>query len=284
MSRIRTRSFAAFAALSTALLVLALAGVTDAKPPRRGGRPNQQQNPPQQQPGGEQPSPGASETPAPPPAVGEVDRLLAEYKTGEARSAIAPLSGQADSNPYVSMALGRVLDQEKKYSEATTRLRKAAELAPADPAPQVYLGEALLRARKNGEADAAFRKAAEIAQGKGGDGLYYLGVAQQRLRQFDQAVETLERARGQAPSNSMIPFQIGVTRAFQEQWTPAVEQLSRAIDMNSGLAYAYYYRGLAYDKLNRKDQLVKDMERFLALAPDAPEADRARAVLQAARR
>lgn len=283
MSRIRNRFFAAFTALSTALLVLALAGVSDAKPPRRGGRPNQQQNPPPQQPGGEQPSPGASETP-PPAAVGEVDRLLAEYKTGEARSAIAPLSGQADSNPYVSMALGRVLDQEKKYSEATSRLRKAAELAPADPAPQVYLGEALLRARKSGEADAAFRKAAELAQGKGGDSLYYLGVAQQRLRQFDQAVETLERARGQAPSNSMIPFQIGVTRAFQEQWTPAVEQLSRAIEMNSGLAYAYYYRGLAYDKLNRKDQLVKDMERFLALAPDAPEADRARAVLQAARR
>lgn len=284
MSRIRNRSLAAFGALSTALLVLALAGISEAKPPRRGGRPNQQ-NPPQQQPGGEQPSPGASETPAPPPAVvGEVDRLLAEYKTGEARSAIAPLSGQADSNPYVSMALGRVLDQEKKYSEATARLRKATELAPADPAPQVYLGEALLRARKSGEADAAFRKAAELAQGKGGDSLYYLGVAQQRLRQFDQAVETLERARGQSPSNAMIPFQIGVTRAFQEQWSPAVEQLSRAIEMNSGMAYAYYYRGLAYDKLNRKDQLVKDMERFLALAPDAPEADRARAVLQAARR
>jgi tetratricopeptide (TPR) repeat protein len=281
MSRIRRRSSVAFAALSTALMVFALAGVSAAKPPRNRGGRNQPQNPPQQQPEQQ----GSTEAPASaPPAVGEVDRLLAEYKTGEARSAIAPLSGQADSNPYVSMALGRVLDQEKKYADAATRLRKAAELAPADPAPQVYLGEALLRARKNGEADTAFRKAAELAQGKGGDGLYYLGVAQQRLKQYDQAVETLESARAQAPSNAMIPLQIGVTRAFQEQWNPAVEQLSRAVEMNSGLAYAYYYRGLSYDKLNRKDLLVKDMERFLALAPDAPEADRARAVLQAARR
>jgi regulator of sirC expression with transglutaminase-like and TPR domain len=78
--------------------------------------------------------------------------------------------------------------------------------------------------------------------------------------------------------------QIGVTRAFQQQWAPAVEQLNRAIEMDSGLAYAYYYRGLAAEKVGRKDLLINDLERFLALAPNAPEAERARAVLNAARR
>ncbi|MGH9363252.1 MAG: tetratricopeptide repeat protein, partial [Thermoanaerobaculia bacterium] len=64
----------------------------------------------------------------------------------------------------------------------------------------------------------------------------------------------------------------------------AVEQLDRAIAMDSGLAYAYYYRGLAAEKLGRKDLLINDLERFLALAPNAPEAERAKAILRAAKR
>jgi tetratricopeptide (TPR) repeat protein len=219
----------------------------------------------------------------PPPEVGRAERKLIEYKTGEARAALDAVADQADHNAAVAAALGRVLDQEKKYGDATARLRKATELAPADPAPWVYLGEAYLHSR-SGDADGAFRKAAELAQASGHDADYYLGVAQQRLRQYDQAVETLQRARASDPGNALVPYQIGVTRVFQEKWTDGVDQLNKAIEMDSGIAYAYYYRGLAAEKLGRKDLLVNDMERFLALAPNAPEADRAKAILRAAQR
>lgn len=220
-----------------------------------------------------------------PPEVRTVDRKLWEYKTGEARSTVESVAGKADTNGAVSVALGRVLEQEKKYGESAARLRKATELSPSDPAAFVYLGETLLRDRKGGEADAAFRKAEELGRAQGGkDGEYFRGVALQRLRRFDEAVEALERAGGADGGNPLIPYQIGVTRAFQEQWQPALDQLTRAIEMDSGLAYAYYYRGLAAEKLGRKDLLVNDMERFLALAPSAPEAERAKAVLRAAKR
>jgi tetratricopeptide (TPR) repeat protein len=196
---------------------------------------------------------------------------------------VSKFSDQADQNPYVAMAFGRVREQEKNYGEAEARLKKAAEMAPGDPAPLVYLGEVYLRQRRDGEASAAFSKAAEAAQTKGGaEAAYYLGIAQQRLKQYDAAVATFQGAR--APQPALIPYQIGVTRAFQESWQAAAEQLSRAIDMDSGLAYAYYYRGLAEEKVGRKDLLINDLERFVALAPDAPEADRARAIVQAAKR
>lgn len=231
---------------------------------------------------------GGQGTPTPepaPPEVRTVDRQLWEYKTGEARSTIEGVAGRADSSGAVSSALGRVLEQEKKYGDAEARLRKATELSPADPAAYLYLGETLLRQRKGGDADAAFRKAEELGGAQGGrDGDYYRGVALQRLRRFDESVQALERAREADPGNALIPFQIGVTRVFQEQWQPAVDQLNQAIEKDSGLAYAYFYRGLAAEKVGRKDLLVNDMERFLALAPSAPEADRAKAVLRAAKR
>jgi len=257
------------ATLLFALLPFAL----QAKPPKK---PKQSGTPQSQQ----QPAQPAQPEPAPPAGLDGVDERLWHYQTDAARDALGRFMDQADSNAYVATAYGRVLEQQKSYGDAESRLRKATELAPSNPAPFVYLGEVYLRQSRSSDADNAFRHAADLARAKGGpEAAYFLGVAQQRLKQYDDAVATLQGA--QAPAPALIPYQIGVTRAFQQNWPAAAEQLTNAIAMDSGLAYAYYYRGLAQDKLGRKDLLVNDMERFLALAPNAPEAEQAKAVLRA---
>ena len=273
MMKPNTSRAAFFAAVLGILVLVPLAArAKPPKKPKQSSQPqSQQQQPPAQQ---------AQPEPAPPAGLDAVDERLSHYQTSAARDALGKFMDQADANAYVAAAYGRVLEQEKNYGDAESRLRKATELAPNDPAPFVDLGEVYLRQRRGGDADNAFRKAADLARAKGGAAAaYYLGVAQQRLKQYDDAVATLQGA--QAPAPALIPYQIGVTRAFQENWPAAAEQLTSAIGMDSGLAYAYYYRGLAQDKLGRKDLLVNDMERFLALAPNAPEAEQAKAILRA---
>jgi len=264
-------------ALLCALILFPLS--VDAQKKKGGGKSkppkDQQQAPP---PSGSEPAP----PPAAPAEVRTVDRKLWEYRTAEARSAVQAVADQADSNGAVAVAMGRVLEQEQKYGEAESRLRRATELSPSDPAAQVWLGEVLLRQRNSGGADSAFRKAADLASAGGSD--YYLGVAKMRLRQFDEAAGALERARKADGGNPLIPYQLGLTRLFQEQWQPALDQLSQSVEMDSGLAYGYYYRGLAAEKLGRKDLLVNDMSRFVELAPNAPEAERARAILRAVKK
>jgi tetratricopeptide (TPR) repeat protein len=275
-------------ALLCALLLSPLAAEAtlknNKKPPRKKPGSGQQQGgqQTQQQPAqGEAPKP--AEPAAPPSQVFEADRRLWEYKTSEARSALQPVAGQADGNGYVAMALGRVLEQEKKYGEAESQLRKATELAPSDPAAWVYLGEVYLRQKRNGDADAAFRKAADLGSTKAaGDAAYYRGVAQQRLGQYDQAVSTLSGAQG--PEPGLAAYQIGVARWEQKNYQAALEQLNQALEANPRLAYAYFYRGLVQDKLGHKDLLVNDMSTFLKLAPNAPEAEIAKAVLRAVQR
>lgn len=269
--------------IATGLVALLFVPFAEAKPPKNQRKPKPGQNQPQNQ--QQEPKPESAPAPVsqtPPPGL-DVEGKLWRFQTGEARNTVQKFSDQAGSNAYVAMAMGRVLEQEKKYGEAEGQLRKATELAGNDPAPFVYLGEVYLRQRNDGAANEAFRKAADLARSKSGsDSAYYLGIAQQRLRQYDEAISTFQGARG--PEPALIPYQIGVTQAFKENWGAAAEQLGKAIEMDSGLAYAYYYRGLAQEKLGRKDLLVNDMERFLAIAPNAPEADRAKAILRAVKR
>jgi len=74
-----------------------------------------------------------------------------------------------------------------------------------------------------------------------------------------------------------------VSHALARNWGQAVETLTEALNKNSEIAYAYYFRALAADKVDRKDLLINDLNRFLALAPNAPDAARARRLLEAIR-
>jgi tetratricopeptide (TPR) repeat protein len=65
----------------------------------------------------------------------------------------------------------------------------------------------------------------------------------------------------------------------QQRWQPAIDLLTEALGMNRRIAYAYYLRGMAASQANRKDMTVNDLGRFLELAPNAPEAERARKIL-----
>ena len=212
----------------------------------------------------------------------EVDQKILEHNAAQARSALA---GAGGSEAERLAAEGRILGLEKKYGEAEAKLRRAAEVAGADPAVWNHLGEVLERAGNGAGARDAFQRAADLArqrvEGGGADAHYQLGRALAGLRSFDGAVEHLRQAQAGAP---LATYQLGVTRAAQESWQEAVDLLTQAIGANSGIAYAYYYRGLAASKVGRKDLLINDLGRFLQLAPDAPEAPRVRRMLQSARR
>lgn len=234
-------------------------------------------------------------TPTPSPAqmlataVSTATGNLLAYQTAAARTALQAVAPTAGSDVAFALALGQVLDQEKKYGEAAVQFRKAAAAAPADPLPQIMLGETLIRT-KSPDVNAAFTTAAKLAQAAivadagNGRAWYALGVAQQRLKQYPQAITTLQKAIELRAGDPLPVYQLGATFAFSQKWGDAVTTLSRSIELSPNLAYAYYYRALAQDKMGKKDQLVLDMERFVALAPTAPEAERALAVVKAAKR
>lgn len=237
-------------------------------------------------------APAENPPPAPPaapnPAIAAVERKLLAYETQAARQQLE--SSGAAAEAAGSVALGRVLIQEKKFSQADTELHKAANMAPDDPAPWVAMGTAHQYARHRDDANNAFTKAAQLAQaridrnGQDAQAHLALGVAKQNLSQFDAAYSSLERARQLDPSNAEAVYQLGLTRFYQERWAEALDLFNQALAMNSQVAYAYYYRGQAASKTGNKSLLVDDLNRFLGMAPGAPEAPLAQTILQSAGR
>lgn len=224
-------------------------------------------------------------------AVSTANEKLIGWQTKEAREALDPIKDKAADNAAVAAALAQVLVQEKKYPDAVRQLEAAAKLDAADAGLQLALGDAYLLVRRNDDATAAFRRAVRLAEEavkndeKNTRAHYQLAQAQQRLREFDKAATTLAKlVEASEGKDVMALYELGVTYTFQGKWQEAFDALSKALDRNKGIAYAYYYRGLTAEKLNRKDVLINDMSRFLALAPNAPEASRAQAILNAARR
>lgn len=218
-----------------------------------------------------------------PSAVREADRYLLAYNTAAASEALG--EGSSDDNAWVATARGRVLGQDGDYEAAAAELRRAADMDTRNPAPTLFLGDTYAYDNKRGMASDAYSQAEARArslldsQPNDPDVLYFLGVAQQRQKRFKEAGDTLTKALSKRSSDSSILFQLGVTRFYQDEFQAAFDHLSQALDENSNTAYAYYYRGLAAAKLGRKDILVNDLDHFVDVAPNAPEATMAQQIL-----
>jgi len=78
-------------------------------------------------------------------------------------------------------------------------------------------------------------------------------------------------------------YQLGLIRTKREDWQAAADAFTRAGELNPNFAYAHYYAGLAYSRLKRPDQVSRQLEMFLKLAPKAPERSAVQSLLRSIR-
>lgn len=227
----------------------------------------------------------AQTTETPEQILEQVNARLLAWDTAAARQLFDTLPDAG--NAAVKTAAGRLLAQESHLEESAAQLSAAVETASGDPSPAIYLGETYRLADRPAEAREAFEMAAQRAtaglEPSPNDVrlLVALGVARQKLRQMPEAIAALQKAHELNPGNAEAVYQLGVSHALARNWSQAVDALTKAINKNSEIAYAYYFRALSAEKVDRKDLLINDLKRFLALAPNAPDALRARRLLEA---
>ena len=85
------------------------------------------------------------------------------------------------------------------------------------------------------------------------------------------------------PVAAIAQYQLGLVHAFRGDNAGAAEAFEAAQENAPAFAYAYYYGGQAQSRLDRPDQMAISFERFLQLAPDAPEARRGQSLMRSVR-
>lgn len=177
-----------------------------------------------------------------------------------------------------------------EFDKALKTLETASKADAKDPAPEFYRGLVLNWKKDAAGAKAAWQKANASAKSvvasddKDARAHFYLGASHVYLKQYGPARTSLDKALANGFDEVMVNYYVGLSFAFEQNWQKAKESLDRVIAKDERFAYAYFYRGMVWEKLGRKDNMLVDMDQFVKLAPDAPDAGKAKALLAAASR
>ncbi len=220
---------------------------------------------------------------------------LAAWQTKAARRILEKNATGFENDPEVQAAWAVLQIQEgagKDQQGLTAEMEKLTEATKkrrtADPAALYFQGEVLYQQQRLEDADAAWKLAAararEMVQASPDDpaAQFYLGASLVRQRQFDQALDALRKAKELGFDPAMVQHQVGLVHLFKQDWQAAKEAFDTGLEADPRYAPMYYWRAMAWDKLGRKDNMLIDLDQYVKLAPNGPEAAKANAVLRSA--
>jgi tetratricopeptide (TPR) repeat protein len=182
------------------------------------------------------------------------------------------------------------LYNEGEFFKALSVFQDILKANPADNRANYYFGLCALSEERYADAEEAFLKVkpGDIKKGsKQAKGILpseydlQIGLAQARLglKLYEDAWSTLEYAKVLNAGSADVYVYRGVFYLQQDKNREAIKELEKAISLDAQNPYAYYYEGLAHYHAGEPLPAVEALKTFLQLAPFAPEAGRAKQII-----
>lgn len=194
------------------------------------------------------------------------DKAIAHYSR-----AISIKAPEFDYAPVFNNR-GLALYDMRRYEQAIKSFDKAIELNPEYD--EAYCNRAIshYRLATRGHFEQAFAdlEKAIALNGQNARAYFYLGFIHDRLGQFAQSVTNYDKAL-QLNETARVYFYRGFAyyrHGGQEEQQNAINDFTRAIEINPEYTNAYYYRAAAYDDVGKYDEATEDYKRCLELGPD----------------
>ncbi len=149
----------------------------------------------------------------------------------------------------------------------------SAPLAQAPAADPVAAGIAQFKAGNFAGAEATLRTA------KGTEASAYLAGSLVKQKKYAEAEAPARAAVTAAPTHPVAVASLGNALVGLKKYDDAITAMTAAITAKGDQAYAFFWRGQAYDGKKQPANMAADYQKFLTLAPTAPEATTLRAIL-----
>lgn len=186
---------------------------------------------------------------APKPAVNLYDKATEAIQSGDNKKAVELLKDAISYYPEFTIAmndLGMLYLRMGQPDKAAETFRSALKIRPDEFTPRLNYGIALLEKKETAEAEVQFRQAIQKNDASWPAHMY-LGITLMNLRRYNDAEQELLRA-----------LTIG----------------------GDTLSLPHYYLGGIYWGRREYKRAADELEKYLQLAPKAPEAERIRATIK----
>ena len=197
--------------------------------------------------------------------MGELQYYLKDYG-----SAFKYLDEALKIDPYYAKAYfikGLCFKENGDTNLAISSFRTCVEQDPDYFHAYMQLGD--LMAKQNNPLAIDYYKNAIRVNGSMVEAYYGLAFYLQEHGEPKDAIEVYKDLLKIDPRNAPAKHNIGYTYLFKlDDPGKAVAYFSDALLDDQKLVNAYYHRGYAYEKLNKKDLAIKDYKKTLELAPD----------------
>jgi tetratricopeptide (TPR) repeat protein len=203
----------------------------------------------------------------------DVQTMRVEGRVDEAQQALQKIIEQAPNDVEAYYALGEVLLERDDYAGAEREFATIGELGN-ESLSLIGRGLVLVEQQRSEEAKKLFNEADEKTPD-----------AQELIAKIEGAEteEVRAAARAEAAKLADLYYGRGLANALLRDYAASAADLETSLQLDPSNAKAHYYAGLAYNAQNRPDMMISHFETFLKMAPEGPEADRARNVLRGAR-
>jgi tetratricopeptide (TPR) repeat protein len=148
-------------------------------------------------------------------------------------------------------------------------------------APAAWAQSEGVRLYKEGKYAEAARVLADEVAGEGGDvsSLTMLGIARVRAGDANGGVEPLKKALSLDDKYAEAHYGMGLAYSRLDRKDEAISELQTTVNLTPDHAYAHYALGMLYNQVGKRDAAIPHLRRFVELAPDAPEAPAVRSFL-----
>jgi tetratricopeptide (TPR) repeat protein len=181
---------------------------------------------------------------------------------------------------YVTIygALARLAFKQQDYATAVTYQQKLTHYAPLNA--QHYHDLSVLYASALNYAKAAEASQLAINHGLRTAVVYNnLGYALAKQGLPTQGLEAINQALVLAPDDPATQDSKGFAYFQLKQYTQAMAWYNKALTTDPTMAETYWHRAQVWQALAHNDKAIHDIEVFLQLSPNAPEAAEAKAMV-----
>jgi Tfp pilus assembly protein PilF len=165
-------------------------------------------------------------------------------------------------------------------AKAADSLKEAVALYPKFPLALNELGVQYLKLRQINKAIDVLREACKLNPDASPSRLN-LGIALLEAKQYAAAEEQLREALKRNNNSATTHMYLGLALLRQSKFEESEKELQTATQANSAqLSMANYYLGGIYWRKQDYPRAVEQLEKYLSLTPNAPDAERVRATIK----